>query len=61
MLRPSFVPPEATRDLWVLTRLRATLVKECSHHKQRVEKILEDALVTVSSVTGRVASCACKV
>lgn len=50
MLRPSFVPPEEIRDLRALTRLRATLTAECSRHKQRTEKILEDALVKVSAV-----------
>jgi transposase len=50
MLRPSFVPPEEIRDLRALTRLRATLTAECSRHKQRAEKILEDALVKVSAV-----------
>jgi transposase len=50
MLRPSFVPPEEIRDLRALTRLRTTLTAECSRHKQRTEKILEDALVKVSAV-----------
>jgi transposase len=50
MLRPSFVPPEEIRDLRALTRLRTTLTAECSRHKQRAEKILEDALVKVSAV-----------
>jgi transposase len=50
MLRPSFVPPEEIRDLRALTRLRATLTAECSRHKQRAEKVLEDALVKVSAV-----------
>ena len=46
MLRPSFVPPEEIRDLRALTRLRTTLTRECSRHKQRTEKILEDAQLT---------------
>ena len=50
MLRPSFVPPEEIRDLRALTRLRTTLTAECSRHKQRAEKILEDALIKVSAV-----------
>ena len=50
MLRPSFVPPEEIRDLRALTRLRVSLTAECSRHKQRTEKILEDALVKVSAV-----------
>ncbi|MDA8038857.1 MAG: IS110 family transposase [Actinomycetota bacterium] len=32
------------------TRLRSDLVKERNRHKQRVEKLLEDALVKISSV-----------
>jgi transposase len=50
MLRRSFVPPEEIRDLRALTRLRAVLTAECRRHKQRVEKILEDALIKVSAV-----------
>ena len=50
MLRRSFVPPQDIRDLRALTRLRAMLTAECSRHKQRVEKILEDALIKVSAV-----------
>jgi transposase len=50
MLRPSFVPGADIRDLRALTRLRAVLTADCSRHKQRVEKILEDALIKVSAV-----------
>jgi transposase len=50
MLRPSFVPPAEIRELRDYTRLRSDLVKERSRHKQRVEKLLEDALVKLSSV-----------
>ena len=50
MLRRSFVPGEDIRDLRALTRLRAVLTAEGSRHKQRVEKILEDALIKVSAV-----------
>jgi transposase len=49
-MRRSFVPPQDIRDLRALTRLRAMLTAECSRHKQRVEKILEDALIKVSAV-----------
>jgi transposase len=48
MLRASFVPPKPIRRLRDLTRLRKTLVEERSRHRQRVEKILEDALIKVS-------------
>lgn len=50
MLRPSFVPPREIRELRDYTRLRAELTKERSRHKQRVEKLLEDALVKISIV-----------
>lgn len=50
MLRPSFVPPAEIRELRDYTRLRADLVRERNRHKQRVEKLLEDALVKLSSV-----------
>ncbi|MEV6948089.1 IS110 family transposase [Streptomyces sp. NPDC051172] len=50
MLRPSFVPPKPVRQLRDLTRMRAVLIRERSRHKQRVEKILEDAHIKLSSV-----------
>ena len=50
MLRPSFVPPAEIRVLRDYTRLRTELVEERSRHKQRLEKLLEDALIKLSSV-----------
>ena len=50
MLRPSFVPPREIRVLRNYTRLRTALVEERSRHKQRLEKLLEDALIKLSSV-----------
>jgi transposase len=50
MLRPSFVPPAEIRALRDYTRLRTELVEERSRHKQRLEKLLEDALIKLSSV-----------
>jgi transposase len=50
MLRRSFVPPEAVRDLRALTRTRARLAQDQARHQNRVEKILEDALLKVSVV-----------
>jgi transposase len=50
MLRPSFVPPGRIRALRSYTRLRTELVEERSRHKQRLEKLLEDALIKLSSV-----------
>ncbi len=50
MLRPSFVPPREIRELRDYTRLRSDLVRERTRTKQRTEKLLEDALVKVSTV-----------
>src|SRR6185437_4626087 len=50
MLRRSFVPPEATRDLRALTRTRSRLAGDQARHQSRVEKILEDALLKISVV-----------
>jgi transposase len=48
MLRRSFVPPQATRDLRALARTRARLAQDQARHQARVEKILEDALLKIS-------------
>lgn len=45
MLRPSFVPPKPIRQLRDLTRTRTVLTEERTRHKQRVEKLLEDAQI----------------
>jgi transposase len=50
MLRPSFVPPPPVRQLRDLTRYRADLVAARTAEKQRVEKLLEDACIKLSSV-----------
>ena len=50
MLRPSFVPPREIRELRDYTRLRAELVEDRSRHKQRLEKLLEDSLIKLSTV-----------
>jgi len=50
MLRPSFVPPANIRQLRDYTRLRVDLTRERSRHAQRLEKLLEDALIKLSSV-----------
>src|SRR3989475_3785298 len=41
LLRASFVPPRAVRDLRDLTRLRKTLIRERGNHVNRIEKTLE--------------------
>src|SRR6266540_3440490 len=50
MLRPSFVPPAEIRQLRDYTRLRVDLTQERTRYWQRLEKLLEDALIKVSSV-----------
>jgi len=50
MLRPSFVPPVEIRRLRDYTRLSTDLVRERTRHVQRLEKLLEDALIKLSSV-----------
>jgi len=53
MLRPSFVPPRAIRDLRDYTRARARLVRERARCWQRLEKLLEGALIKVSAVASK--------
>ncbi|HEY4993426.1 MAG TPA: IS110 family transposase [Nakamurella sp.] len=50
MLRPSFVPPMEIRRLRDYTRLRVDLTHERTRYWQRLEKLLEDALIKVSAV-----------
>jgi transposase len=50
LLRPSFVPPAEIRVLRHYTRARARLTGDRTRCWQRLEKLLEDALIKVSSV-----------
>jgi transposase len=50
LLRGSFVPPAAVRDLRDLTRLRKALIRERGHHVNRIAKILELANIKLGSV-----------
>jgi transposase len=50
LLRPSFVPPVPIRQLRDYTRLRVDLTRERARYWQRLEKLLQDALIKVSSV-----------
>jgi transposase len=50
MLRPSFVPPAPIRQLRDYTRLRVDLTHDRSRAVQRLEKLLEDALIKLSTV-----------
>ena len=56
LLRPSFVPPAEIRALRDYTRTRTHLVQDRSREWQRLEKLLEGALIKVSSVASRLAT-----
>jgi transposase len=49
LLRPSFVPPPEVRALRDLTRARLQLVRDRTRAWQRLEKLLEGALIKLSS------------
>ena len=53
MLRPCFVPPAPVRALRDYTRARADLVRERTRCWQRLEKLLEGALIKLSSVASK--------
>jgi transposase len=53
LLRPGFVPPKAIRDLRDYTRARTKLVHERTRCWQRLEKLLEGALIKLSSVASK--------
>ena len=50
LVRGSFVPPEPIRQLRDLTRTRTALTRERGREVQRLEKLLEDAGIKLSSV-----------
>lgn len=50
LVRPSFVPPPPIRELRDLTRHRRTLIEERTRVIQRLEKVLQDAGIKLSSV-----------
>ena len=54
LVRPSFVPPPPIRELRDLTRYRKTVIEERTREVQRLEKILEDAGIKLSSVASSV-------
>jgi transposase len=54
MVRASFVPPPAIRGLRELTRYRKTQIDARSREIQRLEKLLQDACVKLSSVASAV-------
>jgi transposase len=50
LIRGSFIPPRHIRELRDLTRHKRKLIQVISSEKQRVEKILEDANIKLSSI-----------
>ena len=50
LVRPSFVPPKPIRELRNLTRYRRAQVQERTRETQRLDKILQDAGIKLSSV-----------
>ena len=50
LVRGSFVPPEPIRELRDLTRTRTAITRERGREVQRLEKLLEDAGIKLSSV-----------
>jgi transposase len=50
LIASSFVPPQPIRELRDLTRTRRQAVGEAVRHQHRIEKILQDANIKLSSV-----------
>jgi transposase len=50
LVRPSFVPPKPIRELRNLTRYRKAQIEERTREVQRLDKILQDAGIKLSSV-----------
>ncbi len=60
LVRASFVPPEPIRELRELTRARATSARERTREIQRLEKLLEDAGLKLSSVATQITGVSCR-
>jgi transposase len=56
MVRPSLVPADPVREVRELTRYRKTQIDERGREIQRLEKVLQDAGVKLSSVASQVLS-----
>jgi transposase len=54
LVRPSFVPPQPIRELRDLTRYRKTQIQERGREVQRLDKVLQDAGIKLSSVAADV-------
>src|SRR5437870_7410097 len=54
LVRPSFVPPQPIRELRNLTRYRKAQIEERTRETQRLDKVLQDAGIKLSSVASDV-------
>jgi transposase len=54
LVRPSFVPPKEIRELRNLTRYRKAQIGERTREVQRLDKVLQEAGIKLSSVATRV-------
>jgi transposase len=54
LIRASLVPPGPIQELRDLTRTRKQLMREIGQHKQRIQKVLEDANVKLAAVVSDV-------
>ena len=54
MVRASFVPPKPIRELRNLTRYRTAQIEERTREAQRLDKVLQDAGIKLSSVASNV-------
>ena len=54
LVRPSFVPPRPIRELRNLCRYRRSQVEERTREQQRLDKVLQDAGIKLSSVATRI-------
>jgi transposase len=54
LVRASFVPPEPVRELRQLTRSRTIFTAERARESQRLEKLLEDSGIKLSSVATQI-------
>src|SRR5271169_6949531 len=54
LIRASLVPPGPIQELRDLTRTRKHLMREIAQHKQRIQKVLEDANVKLALVVSDV-------
>jgi transposase len=53
LVRPSFIPPAPVRDLRDLTRLRTAITQERTRAIQRLEKVMQDAGIKLTSVASQ--------